>query len=356
MTTGNPMDERARAWLDRGGSYTWRPHATTAEGREVRVFHLEAGPPDAPVLLLVHGFPTSSIDWFDVVDALAEHYRVGMVDFPGYGFSEKPADWPYGLALDAELLRHHVVEVMGADRCRVVAHDRGDSVALILHQLTQDRADDLVLDHLVLSNANIFLPLASLTDFQRAVLDPARWAEARGAITPDALAAGMGTTTFTPPRPPSDPTVAALATTFAWNDGIAVLHDTIQYLRERAEDEVAWLESLAASEVPTSVIWGICDTVSPPRVAMHVWERFLRTKPGSNELWIVPGANHYLQNDRPDAFVEAVVESFRRTGPQAPGPVGDTPGAPVRVDHSAPRLPTAVETFTAITRDVDEPR
>lgn len=208
----------------------------------------------------------------------------------------------------------------------------------------------------MLSNANIYLPLSNLTEFQRAVLDPSRWAEARNALTPGVLAAGIGSTTFTPPRPASDPTVTALATTFASDDGIAVLHDTIQYLRERAGNEVAWLQSLAASEVPTSIIWGICDTVSPPRVATHVWERYLRTKPGSNELWIVPGANHYLQNDRPDAFVEAVVQSFRRTGAQAPGPVGATPDAPIRVDHSSPRLPAALDTFTTPTDNLDEAR
>jgi pimeloyl-ACP methyl ester carboxylesterase len=335
------MDDRSRTWLERGSFSTWR-----AADREVQVFHLETGPLDAPLLLLVHGFPTSSIDWYDVVDPLAQRYRVAVLDFPGYGFSDKPRDWPYSITLDAQLLHHHVVDVLGADRCRVVAHDRGDSVALLLHDhVARGEIDDLTLDHLVLSDGNIFLPLASLTEFQKRVLDPSQWAAVRELVTPDALAAGIGTTTFTPPRGPDDPTIAALATTFAYADGTAVLHETIQYLRERAAHEVTWLESLAASDVPATVVWGVCDTVSPPRVATHVWERFLRTKPGSNELWLVPGANHYLQNDRPDAFVEAVTRSLERTGASAPGPVVNDPHAPVRVDHSSPRLPVATDTF-----------
>lgn len=335
------MDDRARAWLDRGSHATW-----SAGGRDVRVFHVECGPRDAPLVLLVHGFPTSSIDWCDVVDVLAERYRVACLDFPGYGFSDKPPDWPYSISLDAQLLHHYVVDVLGASRCRVVAHDRGDSVALLLHErIVRGEVDGLALDHLVLANGNIFLPLANLTEFQKRVLDPAGWEAVRDLVTADALAQGMGASTFTPSRGPDDPTVAALATTFAFADGTAVLHDTIQYLRERAEHEVTWLRSLATSDVPTTVVWGMCDTVSPPRVATHVWEHYVRAKPGSNELWLVPDANHYLQNDRPDAFVDVVVRAFERTGPRPPGPVGDGPGAPVRIDHSAARLPDATDVF-----------
>jgi len=338
----------AKAWFDRGEKYTWTPAGDPVKGRSVGIFHVEAGPPDAPLLLLVHGFPTSSIDWYDVIDRLAEHYRVSAFDFPGYGFSDKPNDWPYSLALDAELLIHHVTDVLGASQCRVVAHDRGDSVALLaLHQrVTASAGIDIAFEHLVLSNGNIFLPLANLTMFQKLILDPDRAGQVLEVMTPEMLAAGMGSTTFTPQRAADDPTVQGLAATFAHQDGVSVLHDTVQYLRERAEHEVAWLNSLAASDTPTTLIWGICDTVSPPRVAAHIWEQYLRSKPGSNELSYIPGANHYLQNDRPDAFVDALLCSFQRQGPSDPGPIAPFGDAAVRIDHSASALPDPTSVLT----------
>lgn len=338
MSSGSSEQPRAEQWRERGQTSTWRG---------IEIFHVEAGDPDAPLLALVHGFPTCSVDWFDTLDAFAERYRVTAVDFPGYGFSAKPKDWPYSLTLDAELLHHHITEVLGRDHCRVLAHDRGDSVALILHDRAQRATGTaaLTIEHLALTNGNIFLPLAALTPFQKLLLDPAQAQEVLDVITPAALARGMGAATFTPPRGDDDPTVAALAATFAHDDGTAVLHDTIQYLRERADDEVTWLQALAASDVPTTVIWGICDTVAPPRVAMHVWEQFLRTKPGSNELWFVPAANHYVQNDQPDALVRAALASFERTGPTPPGALDASPTSPVRVDHSAPQLPDAAAGF-----------
>jgi len=342
-TTPKPQDRRAASWLDAGAFFEWRPAA--GADRSVRIFHAEFGSDDAPVLVLLHGFPTSSLDWSDVVGRLSTTYRVCTLDFPGYGFSDKPEDWPYSLFLDAELVAHYLTTVVGASRCTVLAHDRGDSVALLLHHMARSGELGVELDEVLLSNGNIFLPLASLTTFQKLVLDPASAPAVLEQITPEALAEGMGRATFTPPRDSSDPMVSALAATFAWNSGVKVLHRTIQYLRERAEHERTWLESLAGSPVPTTVIWGALDTVSPPRVAFHVWEHHLRGKPGSHELWLLPGANHYLQNDRPDEFVGAVTAALARTGTEAPGPLADDDRSPIRVDQSAAQLRAATDVF-----------
>lgn len=54
------------------------------------VFYREAGPKDAPVLLLLHGFPTSSHMFRNLIPALSHHYRVIAPDLPGFGFSDAP--------------------------------------------------------------------------------------------------------------------------------------------------------------------------------------------------------------------------------------------------------------------------
>jgi pimeloyl-ACP methyl ester carboxylesterase len=75
---------RAEDWRSRGGHFSWRPAARDA--CPVEIFHVELGDPSAPVLLLIHGWPTSSIDWFDVAGLLSARFRVCALDFPGYGF------------------------------------------------------------------------------------------------------------------------------------------------------------------------------------------------------------------------------------------------------------------------------
>ena len=160
---------RADEWRSRGGHFSWRPAAEDAAS--VDVFHIEIGDLDAPVLLLVHGFPTSSFDWFEVAERMSASFRVCALDFPGYGFSDKPRGWGYSLTRDAELIEFYLSQVIGAESCVVVAHDRGDSVALLHAVRCAEGRSAVRLEHLVLSNGNIFLPLSNLTDAQRRILD-----------------------------------------------------------------------------------------------------------------------------------------------------------------------------------------
>jgi pimeloyl-ACP methyl ester carboxylesterase len=335
----DPMrTSRADVWRASGAHFLWS--SASEEMAPVQIFHVELGAPGAPVLALVHGFPTCSIDWFDVAERLSTRYRVCMLDFPGYGFSDKPHGWGYSLQRDAELLDYYLAEVVGAESVVMVAHDRGDSVALIHAANAKEGRAQVALEHLVLSNANMFLALSNLTDAQRLMLHNPELLEQ---LTPEFLAAGMGAVTFTPPRGADDPEVQALAATFAHNDGVAVLHETIQYLVERSADETAWLRSLASTAVPTTVIWGVYDTVSPIRVATYVWHEHLMFKPGRNALYLIPGANHYLQNDRPDAFVQTLVHALDSPDDGAPGALSEAVDAPILVDRSRAELPEAAQ-------------
>ena len=335
------MDGRAREWLEAGGFFDWAPQPPMGSVDELKIFHAEFGDPEAPTLLLLHGFPTSSIDWYDVVEALGKEHRVCVLDFPGFGFSDKPKAESYTLARDCELVAHYLDEVVGVRAAAVVSHDRGDSVALAFAARCASGDLAFELSRLVLSNGNMFLPLSNLNPFQRLVLDPASAPGVLEAATPEALAAGMGENTFTPARSADDPAIAALAQTFAYNEGVAVLHDTIQYLVERSEREEEWLEALARSPVPTTVVWGLYDVVSPLRAAAHVWNRYLATKPGDNEFWFLPRANHYLQHDQPGEFAEVVLTTISQRPPEAPGPLSAEPAAPILVDRSRPKLPSA---------------
>ncbi len=337
------IPRRAEEWLAAGSFFEWAPPEPMRDTRRLRIFHAEFGDPEAPALLLVHGFPTSSIDWYDVVPLLSREYRVCVLDFPGFGFSDKPAGESYTIDRDCDLVNHYLSEVLDVRSGSVVAHDRGDSVALTFAARCSSGATPFELSHLVLSNGNMFLPLSNLTIFQRLTLDPATASQVLAAATPEVLATGLGENTFTPTRGLEDPAIAALAHTFAVNDGIAVLHDTIQYLVERSEHEQEWLEALGESQVPTTLVWGLYDVVSPLRVPAHVWSTYLATKPGVNEFWLLPLANHYLQHDQPQEFAEVVTAVLSKGSPEAPGPLSAAPGAPILVDRSRSTMPSAKE-------------
>ena len=296
--------------------------------------------PDAPPLVLVHGFPTSSIDWFEVAERLSDRFRVCAMDFPGYGFSDKPLGWGYSLMRDAEVLEHYVADVLGLESMIVLAHDRGSSVAMI-H--TTGSESQVNLEHLFITNGNIFLPLSNLTQAQRLMLDPETGPTLLAQATPEQLAVGMGQVTYSPPRGADDPEIQALTAIFSHDEGVKVLHETIQYLVERSQDEDSWLKALAALDVPTTFIWGVYDTVSPPRVVSYVWNEYMMRKPGRNSLYFVPDANHYLQNDQPEALVEAFLHALDAPDDSPPGAITPRPASPLLVDRSRSELPRAAD-------------
>jgi pimeloyl-ACP methyl ester carboxylesterase len=74
-------------------------HRVQADG--VTVFYREGGLADAPVILLLHGFPTSSFQFRELMPRLADRYRVIAPDLPGFGFTEVPEQRRYEYSFDA---------------------------------------------------------------------------------------------------------------------------------------------------------------------------------------------------------------------------------------------------------------
>jgi len=77
-------------------------------GSALKIFYREAGPKDAPAVLLLHGFPTSSHQYRGLIERLADKYRVIAPDLPGFGFSDAPNAASFGYTFD------HLAEVIGS--------------------------------------------------------------------------------------------------------------------------------------------------------------------------------------------------------------------------------------------------
>lgn len=67
----------------------------------INAFYREAGPADAPVVLLLHGYPASSFQFRELIPRLADRYRVIAPDLPGFGFTEVPAQRNYRYTFDS---------------------------------------------------------------------------------------------------------------------------------------------------------------------------------------------------------------------------------------------------------------
>ena len=74
-------------------------HKTVKIG-DLDIFYREAGPKDAPTVLLLHGFPTSSQMFRNLIPALADKYHVVALDYPGFGHSAMPPREKYAYTFD----------------------------------------------------------------------------------------------------------------------------------------------------------------------------------------------------------------------------------------------------------------
>ncbi|GGJ79222.1 hydrolase [Streptomyces camponoticapitis] len=101
----------------------------TAEVDGLKVFYREAGAPDAPTLLLLHGFPSSSHMFRDLIPLLADRFHIVAPDLPGFGRSDMPAreDFDYTFEHLTDVM-DGLTEVLGLDRFALYVFDYGAPV------------------------------------------------------------------------------------------------------------------------------------------------------------------------------------------------------------------------------------
>jgi pimeloyl-ACP methyl ester carboxylesterase len=118
-------------------------HKVEADG--VRVFYREAGEPSAPVVLLLHGFPTSSFMFRELIPRLAGQFRVIAPDLPGFGFTEVPAERKYTYSFDA-LARtmDAFTDALGLNRYAIYVFDYGAPTGLRLAMAHPERVSAII--------------------------------------------------------------------------------------------------------------------------------------------------------------------------------------------------------------------
>jgi pimeloyl-ACP methyl ester carboxylesterase len=109
------------------------------------VFYREAGPADAPVVLLLHGFPTSSHQYRELIPRLAKQYRIIAPDLPGFGFTVVPEARKYVYTFDA--IAHTMeafVDALGLKRYALYVFDYGAPTGFRLAMWHPERVTAIV--------------------------------------------------------------------------------------------------------------------------------------------------------------------------------------------------------------------
>jgi 2-hydroxymuconate-semialdehyde hydrolase len=238
---------------------------------------------EGAVVLLVHGFPTSSWQWRRLFPMLSTRFRVIAPDLLGYGDSDAPADRPLDPAAQAGYVRE-LLDHLGVKRFAAVAQGTGGAVAQLL-ALEDPRVDALVL-----------LDSTAFDD----TLEP-------GDVDPRAVIE-RGTQEF---AELTEGEVDGYLAPWRGDDGKRAY--TRAGAQLAADDLTGSEDAMAAWEFPVFLLWGEDD----PYVPVAVAERLNEAIPAST-LGLVPDSRHFLLDDAFETVGPMIVEYLRARYLHAP--------------------------------------
>lgn len=283
-----------------------RPHRFTRSAMvpaaRVRTFHLEAGPPDAPPVVLLHGLGATNASLLPTLWDLAQDYRVLAPDLPGHGASAAP----YG-AYDARFFARWLADYLDAVGVRsavLLGNSLGGRVSLEVALLEPQRVDALVL----LAPAVAFRKL-------RQFVPVVRLARPEAAALPLPMTRGMARVTlrrmFSQPRRLTAQSYDAAAGEFvrvykraAYR--VAFFSSLRQIYLDDAFGEQGFWRRLPSLDVPALFLWGDRDRLVPAGFARHVAEAL----PNARSV-VLEDCGHVPQFELPER-THAEVRAFLR--------------------------------------------
>jgi pimeloyl-ACP methyl ester carboxylesterase len=274
----------------------WRAAGELVSVGDHRIFlHRRDGA--GPLLVLLHGFPSSSYDWRFTLERLEDRATLAC-DFLGFGLSDKPRDARYSLFDQADL-----VQALVPDGCSavVVAHDMGTSVATELLARDLERSLNFEIAAVLLFNGSMIIERASLTWAQKGLRSPLGSLLARLSNRP--MFVRQFARLFSPAHPLSRAEAEDQWALWRYGDGARIAHRLTHYLDERRMHAARWHGAIREWPGSLRFAWGMRDPVATPRVLARLRE--LRPSAPVTEL---PDLGHYPQLERPDALTALIAE------------------------------------------------
>jgi pimeloyl-ACP methyl ester carboxylesterase len=277
---------------------SWRNDGAIEEVLGRKLFVRRRGGGEGTLLLLLHGFPSSSCDWRELLALRPPDEATLAFDFLGFGLSEKPRNHAYTLAWQADAAEE-LVRRAGAERVFVVGHDMGTSVATEL--MARELGDELEMDMAgaLLFNGSMLLHLAKPTLGQN--LLRSRLGPFFARLTNERSFRAQFARIFSPEHPLGPEEAADQWSLLSQDGGQRIAHKTIHYMTERERFTDRWHGAIRDWPKPLTLAWGLLDPVA----RVEVLDGLRALRPGVETIEL-PTAAHYPQIEQPELISAAL--------------------------------------------------
>jgi pimeloyl-ACP methyl ester carboxylesterase len=281
----------------------WRWHGAETPFRGYKLHALHTGGPE-PLILFLHGFPSSSYDWKPLLDLLEGRATLAF-DFLGFGLSDKPREHDYSLLWQADAAEELVQRNAPGHPVFAVGHDIGTSVANELMARDIEGSLSFELAGVLLLNGSMVQGAASPTLGQR--LLRGRLGPLAAQLSSERFFRSQFASIFSPAHPLSEEEAADQWALLRYNGGHRLGHRLIAYMDEREERAERWHGAISEWKGPLELGWGMSDPVATANVLEAIRE--LRPKVSVTE-W--PELGHYPQIEEPETVRDLLESALSR--------------------------------------------
>ena len=251
-------------------------------------------------LVILHGYPTSTFDYYKVLPELSKRYRVILHDHLGFGFSDKPLDYSYSLK-DQATIALHLWKQLKVKNVTLLAHDYGTSVATEILARHNANEIDLHIDKLILCNGSMHIELSQLRTIQK--LLKGRFGKYVAKLTNSFIFSKNLRNVYFDKTKVSKEELDQMWQQIEYNNGKKVIHLVSDYINQRYTYWDRWIGALKETQILTKIIWAKEDPVAVKAIA-----ELLATEIPKNELLWIENCGHFPMLENPKEWTGLVLK------------------------------------------------
>ena len=250
-------------------------------------------------MVILHGYPTSSFDYYKVLPELSKNYRLILHDHLGFGFSDKPKNVDYSLVKQADIALE-LWRQLGLKKIYLFAHDYGTSVATEIIARYNANELDIEIEQLILTNGSIHIELSQLRTIQK-LLKHKFFGKYVAKLTNFPIFSKNMKNIYFDSSKVTDNELKEMWKLIELNGGRKIIHKLTQYINERYTYWDRWIGALKETQIPTKIIWAKNDPIAVPAIA-----ELLAKEIPNNTLYWLENTGHFLMLENPKELMKLI--------------------------------------------------